>query len=113
MRKVLGTMLLAGLFLLMLSALVVTPEDAMPPPPLPPVANVKAAFVPAVSVTGEWQAIACAPGSARQTPGAAVLPVLTALLPAAGERDSNGRILRHGRYENSVYQVFRPEVAGG
>ena len=30
-----------------------------------------------------------------------------------GLRDSNGRILRHARYERCVYQVFRPEVAGG
>ena len=27
--------------------------------------------------------------------------------------DSNGRVLTAVRYENSVYQVFRPEVAGG
>ena len=41
--------------------------------------------------------------------------VFLALMAAmiAGFRDANGRILTAARYENSVYQVFRPEVAGG
>ena len=40
------------------------------------------------------------------------ISVLAAVSPAH-KCDSNGRILTSARYENSVYQLFRPEVAGG
>ena len=60
--------------------------------------------------------------SGRQTPQEqAVLWEDNAILPHCGEpehralccADANGRIIRTGRYESSVYQVFRQEVAGG
>ena len=111
MRKVLGAILLTGLFLLLLSALVVTPEDAAVPPP-PPRPNIQAVFLPM-------------PGPSAPTANAALRPaglhLLAAFLTAAFSArmmlsrtcDSNGRVLRAVRYENCVYQLFRPEVAGG
>ena len=63
-RKALGIAAMAGLFLLLLSALVVaSPQESV---------------------------------SARRM-----------------ERDANGRVLTAPRYAQSVYQVFRAELAGG
>ena len=113
MRKWAVTVLVTGLFLLMLSALVVTPEDAVPPPAPVVHADYHAVFVPPVDPP--------APVTARTAEnrqplcsGVKAQSVLAVCGWQDGEsRDSNGRVLSALRYENSVYQVFRPEVAGG
>ena len=113
MRKTAMVILLGGLFLLMLSALVVTPEDAAPP------------AVP--SAPGQYHAVFALPAQppAPVSAGLTAHKAQTGLIPSAAEavvpedwrslgaRDSNGRVLRAARYENSVYEVFRPEIAGG
>jgi len=112
-RRALYSILLAGLFVLMLSSLVVTPESADVQPPIRLPAEMDAVFRPLVS--------AMLPETA-ETPsnGSEVRMILSALpllwacaVPLAAARDANGRILRSVRYENSVYQLFRPEVDGG
>lgn len=113
MRKALYAVLLTGLFVLMLSALVVTPETADVPAPADLTADFRAVFRPLVSAMVPDTADV---PSGRTDAAMAVchLPVLTpcaALLSCA--RDANGRVLSAVRYENSVYQLFRPEVAGG
>lgn len=111
-NKMLGGLLLAGIFLLLLSALVVTPESSLPAAAELP-ADVHAVFMPAA-----LPAAADAAGQLlRQPDWRVLLGVLFApallLLPAPATRDANGRIITAVRYENSVYQLFRPEVAGG
>lgn len=113
MRKALGMILLAGLFLLLLSALVVTPEDALPMDPVPPLRDVQAVFVPAAPLAQTAQAASETPVFHLQALRLMAACLAAAALMALGKHDSNGRIVRHARYENSVYQVFRPEVAGG
>ena len=114
MRRVLEAILLAGLFLLMLSALVVTPEDALPPPPAPPLSSMQAVFLPAPPPMAQApQAAQGGASAAVQNLQALLVCLLAGGLILPGLRDSNGRILRHARYERCVYQVFRPEVAGG
>lgn len=112
MRKAVYALLLTGLFLLLLSALVVTPQpEAAPvPTPLAPM-QAQAAVLPQPAVDG------CGAAQARPLDVRAALVCLLAAcafaLPRPTHRDSNGRVLCALRYENSVYQVFRPEVAGG
>lgn len=112
MRKVVYAVLLTGLFLLLLSALVVTPqtEAAQAPAPLSPM-QAQAAVLPQPAADG------CGAAQARPVEVRAALVCLLAAcafsLPRLAHRDSNGRVIRALRYENSVYQVFRPEVAGG
>ncbi len=113
MRKALLAVLVSGLFLLMLSALIVTPEDAAAEPPAP--VSPMAALIPAPTsvplydhadgVSARWQ-------SDRALPLCAFASALL-LLCAALSHDANGRVLTTPRYENSFYQVFRAEVAGG
>lgn len=113
MRKALWAVCFTGLFLLMLSALVVTPEDALPAEPVPPLplnAHLMFAAMPAPSAP-----------VAQADAALSVLRFFFVLLPVSllcaaslpYSCDSNGRILTSARYENSVYQLFRPEVAGG
>ena len=113
MRKAGLTVLLTGLFVLMLSTLVVTPEDAVPPSPVPLAPILHAVFLPMT----EPPAPVTFPGvpeGAQAAFGTAMCAVVAAAwLTAPPSSDSNGRVLRACRYENSVYQVFRPEVAGG
>ena len=113
MRKALWTICLTGLFLLLLSALVVTPEDALPREPVPPLPANAQLFLAAAPAPA-------APAADRESSGAETrffFVLLCALFPAAAAAarkcDSNGRILTSARYVNSVYQLFRPEVAGG
>ena len=112
MRKVWYAALLAGLFLLMLSALVVTPEAPVPAEPVNSAAVLNAEFHPLVSAL---LPAAEAPHLPDDIKPAAI--TLTAAVVCAclftGLRDANGRIVSASRYENSVYQLFRPEVAGG
>ena len=113
MRRALYTVLLAGLFLLMLSALVVTPEAIPDPTPTRAPADFHAMFRPLVSaILPEPAAAPVSRADVRVM--LTFLPVLTLCLAFfTGTRDANGRVLRDIRYENSVYQLFRPEVAGG
>lgn len=113
-RKVWLTALLTGLFLLMLSALVVTPADeAAPVRLLPAPADQHAVLLPmpapqapssanAPARSPEWKLAVCAAALA-----------ICRMAASAAQRDANGHVLRSVRYENSVYQLFRPEMAGG
>lgn len=113
MRKAMGAVLLTGLFLLLLSALVVTPEasDRPQPPALPE--HMHAAFVPAMLPPVQE------PAEARLRQADAGMTALCAVAEAAcvpprcAPADANGRVVTAVRYENSVYQVFRPGIAGG
>lgn len=113
MRKALYAVLLTGLFLLMLSALVVTPETADVHPVADLSIDFQTAFRPLVSaILPDAADVPAARSDLRFT--LCALPVL--LLCAAFWAcicDANGRVLTAVRYENSVYQLFRPEVAGG
>jgi len=113
MRRALYAVLLTSLFLLLMSALVVTPETAQVQPAADLSADFHAVFRPLVSAV--LPDAADAPSSrASHSIALCTLPVLllcTALVSCA--RDANGRVLSAVRYENSVYQLFRPEVAGG
>ena len=109
MRKILPAVLLGGLFLLMLSALVTTPQPE-PPAPIPTPAETAAA----VLRPQEQQQAACQ--QPRTGEGRALrLRLRHADLPLLSPRatDANGRVLTACRYENSVYQLFRAGVAGG
>lgn len=109
--KILLTAVCAALFLLLLSALVVSPEADVPAPDPAPL--VGARLLPlSLPMTGLTDAQEQRPSS----PHALILSLACALctLPAlVRQRDANGRVLQSRRYENSVYQVFHPEVAGG
>ena len=112
MRKAFWAVVTIGLFLLLLSALVVTPETAVrESAPALPVDYHAVLMTPVCPVApdplqpaGSFESRVCLYGFALLC---AFVFVLTA------RHDSNGRILTAARYENSVYQVFRPEVAGG
>lgn len=113
MRRALYAVLLTGLFALMLSALVVAPEapQAPVPPPLPQ--DFHAVFRPLISaILPDAAALPSSQPELRPALGLTPLVLLCAVL-LTGTRDANGRVLSAVRYENSVYQLFRPEVAGG
>ena len=113
MRKAMGAVLLAGLFLLLLSALVVTPEapaDSVPPA-LPE--NMHAVFAPALLPPVQQMAQAKLKTTDEGEPLLCALALAACALPCCAPADADGRIVTAVRYENSVYQVFRPEVAGG
>ena len=113
MRKALYAVLVTGLFVLMLSALVVSPETAETPAAVDWSADFHAVFRPLVSAI--LPDAAAVPST--QNADSAVLCMLPVFLlcaaPLSALRDANGRVLSAVRYENSVYQLFRPEVAGG
>jgi len=111
MRKALGAVCLTGLFVLLLSALVVTPSDAVCSPP-PPVADLHAAFLPMPPPAAPTVDEAIRPLQPRMLLSA-LLTLASAALLLLPQCDSNGRVLTAARYENSVYHLFRPEVAGG
>lgn len=113
MRRAMYAVLLAGLFVLMLSALVVPPENTDLQPPMRMPADFRAAFRPLVSAI--LPDAADAPESRSDVRILLLVLPLPALcaVPPTGTRDANGRVLCAHRYENSVYQLFRPEVAGG
>ena len=113
MRRTLYAVLLAGLFLLMLSALVVTPESVENQPPMRMPQDFHAIFRPVISAILPEAADAPAGRPAVQMI-LGFLPLLClCAVPPDGVRDANGRVLCALRYENSVYQLFRPEIAGG
>lgn len=109
MRKILPAVLLGGLFLLMLSALITTPQ-LQKPAPIPPPAETAAA----VLRPQEQPQAACRQPRAGET-RTLRLRLHRADLPMPPPRatDANGRVLTACRYENSVYQLFRAGVAGG
>ena len=113
MRRIAVSVFLSGLFLLMLSALIVTPGDAQTPPVLTPAENFHAVFMPLPEVPAP--AAADAPDSRMHAgfTNACAYAASPVQVAPAHCRDSNGRVLGVRRYENCVYQLFRPEVAGG
>lgn len=112
MRKAIYAVLLGGLFLLMLSALVVTPQSGteQAPAPMPPM-RAQALMLPRLPADGCGAAQVRPPDLRVAWIG--LFAAFALALPQPAHRDSNGRVLCAFRYENSVYQVFRPEVAGG
>ena len=113
MRKALYAVLLTGLFVLMLSALVVTPEAAETPAAVDLSADFHAVFRPLVSAILPDAAAVTATQNADSAIFGALPVLLFCAAPLSALRDANGRVLSAVRYENSVYQLFRPEVAGG
>lgn len=116
MRKALETAALAGLFLLLLSALVVaSPQEGAParrmePPTVPPDAAVAAL----ASAEGTLAAQANAgPQGTRMDARLDAPPTDGLRRQPEGRHDANGRVLTAPRYAQSVYQVFRAELAGG
>lgn len=115
MRKAFFVALLCGVFLLMLSALVVaTPEDASGEAAAPVIpGNIQAALMPAPSSLPDQAGTASARPQSERVLLMCVLSAALCCLPALLSHDANGRVLSAMRYENSFYQVFRAEVAGG
>ena len=112
MRKVLYAVFVTGLFVLMLSALVVSPETADAQSAWHQPADLRATFRPVVSAVMPDAAVPASRISC--TAALCALPVLLlCTAPLSAVRDANGHVLSAVRYENSVYQLFRPEVAGG
>jgi len=112
MRRALLGVLLTALFVLMLSALVVSPE--VPEMPVPLFSrDVHAVMVPMPPSSAQADLTAPEHPAELRLLAVCLLPAaaLRLLRPAAA--DSNGRILRAVRYENSFYSLFRPEVACG
>lgn len=109
--KALLVLLLCGAFALLLSALVVSPEDAAVLPQ--PVEWAELRLLPLSLPVQGMDALA----AAQQTVPRVLCLLLFTLIPALpllfARRDANGRVLQAKRYENSFYQVFRQEVAGG
>lgn len=113
MRKALAVVFFAGLFLLMLSTLVVSPDDASSvnvPPPSP--ADFQAVVLPPSMPQPVCSADHFSTSEERCANDCVQLSFDPAVSTAA-IHDSNGRVLTSVRYENSVYQVFRAGVAGG
>lgn len=112
MRRLLWTLLFGGVLLLMLSALVVAPppEEASGAVHCPAPSDAvlctlpQTASVSAVTRTVPTVAPRRLEAVRLQAPSPTSIPQST---------DANGRVLRAGRYENCVYQVFRAGVAGG
>lgn len=111
MRRAVWTVVFAGVFLLLLSTLVVTPEAAEPPdaPPIPTDLQFAPAALPPVQAAQE--------GLQRRADAGMAPPAVCALcarsLPRLALCDANGRVVTAARYEKCVYQLFRAEVAGG
>lgn len=110
--KILLVALLCGLFLLLLSALVVVPEgEAAVPPP------------------ADWASMRLLPMAMPSGGGDDFLPLRLMLLWLAAtgaalpilslpplpsvSRDANGRVLQAPRYVDSFYPLFHPEAAAG
>lgn len=113
MRRALFGFLLTGLFVLLLSALVVAPETEPPAGISRTPHDFHAVMIPAVLPAA--QADLSVPEGTDDLQQH-MLPAGQLSADGTGHpasSDSNGRILRTLRYENSFYQLFRPEVAGG
>ena len=116
MRKALGIAAMAGLFLLLLSALVVaSPQEGalarrVEPPTMPP--DVALAAMPSADGMIATQANAGVQGT-RMDARLDAPPTDGLRRQPEGRHDANGRVLTAPRYAQSVYQVFRTELAGG
>ena len=113
MHRALFGVMLAGLFVLLLSALVVTPETE--PPAVSPLMPHDFHAVMTSAALPSAQADLSAPEPAEELQMRSQLPKQHSADETCrrASADSNGRVLRSLRYENSFYQLFRPEVAGG
>lgn len=109
--KIVPILLFCGLIALLMSALVVAPEAAAPPPQ--PVSWADARLLPLTLPVQGTEAQPAQPSPLSRAAGLVVLLLSPALPLLAARRDANGRVLQAKRYENSFYQVFRQEVAGG
>lgn len=113
MRRIVYGILLSCVFLLALSALVVTPEAPVQPQPAHAPEELHAVFHPLVSVILP-EAVEVPGNRTQMRLVIFALPLLGLCgAPFICKRDANGRVLTARRYENSVYQLFRPETAGG
>lgn len=101
----------AGLFLLLLSALVVSPET--PEPCTDPAALTGTRLLPMALPAQETNDLAARRVEPVRALALMMLCLSMALPVLTKKRDANGRILQAARYENSFYLVFRQEVAGG
>ena len=116
MRKALGIAAMAGLFLLLLSALVVaSPQESalarhIEPPTIPPDVMLTALASPDGTL-----AVRANPGpqGTRMDARLDAPPMDGLKRQPEGRHDANGRVLTAPRYAQSVYQVFRAELAGG
>ena len=113
MRRMFYAVLLAGLFLLLLSPLVVVPEAPAVPPAAHSSSDLHAVFRPLVSAILPDAALATDQQPQKREPISLLLLFCLYSAPLSLVRDANGRVLNARRYENSVYQLFRPETAGG
>ena len=116
MQKALGVAAMAGLFLLLLSALVVaSPQEGaltrrIEPPTVPP----DAVLAAMASTDGTLAAQANSGAQGTRMDARLDAPPTEGLRrESEGRRDANGRVLTAPRYAQSVYQVFRAEAAGG
>lgn len=112
LARLLTALLIISLALLLMSALVVcaAPEDAAPPVDSAPL---RVTLLPvALPAHDAGDAQISNNTSPRIVAALLACALLCApMLPVC--RDANGRVLRADRYENSFYQLFRAEVAGG
>ena len=113
MRKIAAAVFVTGLFVLMLSALVVTPAQDAAPAQARSIDEQHAVFLMPVDANGAMPS--ALPQSRYETDDepVAVTAVSHTDWQAQGLRDSNGHVLLALRYEDCVYQVFRAEIAGG
>ena len=109
--RLLLALLLCGLFALLLSALVVSPEEADVLPE--PVSWMDARFLPLSLPVQGADAATVQPQTLLRVFGLLLLSLIPSIPLLAARRDANGRVLQAKRYENSFYQLFRQEVAGG
>ena len=116
MRKALGVAAMVGLFLLLLSALVVaSPQEGaltrrIEPPTVPPDAALAAMVLPDGTLAPQANN---GTQSVRMDVQLDAPPAAGVVCQLQGRRDANGRVLTAPRYVQSVYQVFRAEAAGG
>ena len=111
MRKALGVAAMVGLFLLLLSALVVaSPQEGALTRRIEP----DAALAAMASIDGTLAAQANSGAQGTRMDARLDAPPTEGLRrESEGRRDANGRVLTAPRYAQSVYQVFRAEAAGG
>ena len=113
MRKFAIAVFITGLFVLMLSALVVTPEAVAAPVTVRPAEEQHAVFLPPADAYMPSPSEMPRPRCDMESSCTADPIVVQTGWNVQGMRDSNGRVLCALRYEDCVYQVFRPETAGG
>lgn len=113
MRKFAIAVFITGLFVLMLSALVVTPQEAAAPIVVRPADEQHAVFLLPADVYMPAPSEMPRPRCDVESFSTADPIVVQTGWNVQGLRDSNGRVLCALRYEDCVYQVFRPETAGG